>query len=166
MPPITEFRMIAVNGTEPSDRTSEGTVLGTGAELDLGTVDTTDEAQDTPVRAIWWRVSDMNGAAEITDIRVWLEGGGDFVGSNAWSMDITDTWTRGKTAVQVMTGFPGNAPTDEGSAVPLTKIGGGSITGTGHDQTSRYIYLSGRIGVNEPTGSKTGMKIRVKYSYH
>ena len=165
MIPITEFRTLPVSAAEPPDRTSQGTVLGAGDTLDLGTVDTTDEAQDTAVRVIWWRVCDMNGAVEVSDITVWLEGAGEFTGANAWRMDITDAWTRGKTPVQVETGSPGSAPVAEESAAALTRIGGGPITGTGHDQTSQYIYLSGRIGVNEPTGAKTGLSIRVKYQY-
>jgi hypothetical protein len=163
--PITEFRTLPVTASEPTDRTVQGTVIGSGDALDLGTVDTTDEAQDTVVRVIWWRVCDMNGATEVPDIKIWLDGAGEFAGTNVWHMDITDAWTQGKTAVQVETGSPGSAPNAEESAAPVMKMGGGPITGTGHDQTSRYIYLSGRIGVNEPTGMKTGPSIRVKFQY-
>lgn len=165
MIPITEFRTLPVTASEPTDRTVQGTVIGSGDALDLGTVDTTDEAQDTAVRVFWWRVSDMNGATEIPGIKIWLDGAGEFAGSNVWHMDITDAWTQGKTAVQVETGSPGSAPTEEDSAATVTKTGGGTITGTGHDQTSRYIYLSCRIGVNEPTGMKTGPRIRVQFQY-
>ena len=165
MIPITEFRTIPVTAVEPTDRAVQGTVLGSGDTLDLGTVDTTDEAQDTSVRVIWWRVHDMNGATEVPGISVWLDGADEFPGTNVWHMDITDAWTQGKTAVQVETGSPGKAPTAEESAAEVTKTGGGPITGTGHDQTSQYIYLSGRIGVNEPTGTKEGLRIKVKFQY-
>ncbi len=83
MIPETEFRILPVSSQEPTDRTAEGTAAGDGQSLDLGTVDTTDEAQDTPVRVFWWRVKDMKDAVEIirsekTDIIVTdLKLGGD-----------------------------------------------------------------------------------------
>ena len=43
MIPITEFRTIPVNVAEPMDRTVQGTVLGLGDTIDLGTVDTTED---------------------------------------------------------------------------------------------------------------------------
>ena len=165
MIPETEFRTLPVSSPEPADRTSEGTVVGTGATLDLGTVDTTDEAQDLPVRVVWWRVKDMKGNSEISNIRVWLEGTDSFTGTVAWYMDITDSWTAGKTPVEVQTGSPGTAPTAEGAA-NITRIGGGVITGVTHDQTTQYIYISGTIGVNEPTGVKTSLTLNVEYDYH
>lgn len=162
--PITEFRTMAVGSPEPDDRTAQGTVIGTGDALDLGTVDTTDEAQNTPVRVIWWRVSDMNGAVEVRNIRVWLERTGETGGNIAPHMDVTDAWTQGKTPVQVETGTPGDAPSSEG-APNVTRMGGGEITGITHDQTTQYIYISGNIGVNVPTGTGAGARIVVKYDF-
>ncbi|MFA6472282.1 MAG: hypothetical protein WCU00_09610, partial [Candidatus Latescibacterota bacterium] len=130
MIPITEFRTMSVFLAEPTDRTIQGTVLGTGDSLNLGTVDTSDEAQDTPVKVVWWRVSDMRGNTFVTNIRVWIEGTEEIPGTASWYMDITDTWTAGKTAVQVKTGMPGTSPLSE--PLPnLTKSGGGTILGTG-----------------------------------
>jgi hypothetical protein len=163
--PITEFRTLQVEAEEPTDRTTAGTVLGGETTLDLGEVDTTDEPQDIPVRVIWWRVADMSGASEITNIRVWLAGIGALSGTNLWYMDITDTWTKGKIPIQVATGSPGDAPLAEPTS-NLTRIGGGTITGITHDQTSQYIYLTGRIGLDEPTGGKTGLTLTVTYDYH
>ena len=125
----------------------------------------TDEAQDIPVRVVWWRVKDMKDNSEISNIRVWLEGTDSFTGTVAWYMDITDSWTAGKTPVEVQTGSPGTAPTAEGAA-NITRIGGGVITGVTHDQTTQYIYISGTIGVNEPTGVKTSLTLIVEYDYH
>lgn len=164
MIPVTEFRTLAVSSPEPSDRTSEGTVLGTGQSLDLGSVDTTDEARDTTVCVIWWRVSDMKDNTTITNIKIWLEGTEVLTGTAGLYMDITDTWTQGKSPVQVQTGSPGTAPTSE-PAANLTKPGGGSITGITHANTSQYIYISFNIGVNETTGAKSGLKINVKFDY-
>ena len=164
MVPSTEYRTLLVSSSEPTDRTVEGTVISTGESLDLGEVDTTDEAQDTQVRVIWWRVSDMKGNNEIYNIRVWISDTTGLVGNDTWYMDITDTWTQGKKPVQVQTGSPGTAPTSE-PAANLTKIGGGSITSTTHDQTSQYIYITGNIGVNETTGNKSGLKLTVKFDY-
>ncbi len=164
MIPITEFRILSVNSAEPRDRTAQGTAVGAGDRLDLGTVDTTDEAQDTPVRVVWWRVRDMNGAVEVCNIRVWLEGTESVGGAAAWHMDVTDTWTRGKTAVQVETGTPGTALSTAGPP-NLTRCGGGPITGVTHDQTSQYIYISGNVGVNVPTGEKTGLRIVIRYDF-
>jgi len=162
--PETEFRTLPVSSGEPADRTTEGTVVGDGVSLDLGSVDTTDEAQDTPVRVFWWRVKDMKGATEIMNIRVWISDTDGYVGNDAWYMDITDTWTRGKTAVQVKTGTPGDAPLSE-PAPNLAKSGGGNITGTTHADTSQYIYVTGNIGINESTGTKTGLRLTVKFEY-
>ena len=165
MIPITEFRTLPISSVEPSDRTVKGAVLGTGDSLILGTVDTTDEAQDTPVKVVWWRVNDMRGNAEITNIRIWIEGAGDITGAVSWYMDITDSWTTGKTAVQVKTGTPGNAPLSE--PLPnLTRSGGGVIEGTGDAEVSQYIYITGNIGVNVPTGETTDIKLWVKFDYH
>jgi hypothetical protein len=66
--------------------------------------------------------------------------------------------------VQVKTGNPGPAPLSEPQA-NLNKKGGGNITGITHDQTSKYIYITGNIGVDETTGNKTGLKIKVKFDY-
>ncbi len=166
MRPVTEFRTLPATAPEPDDRTVRGTAVGSDGSIDLGSVDTTDEARDTPVRVFWWRVRDMNGASEVSDIRIWLEGADGFPGANAWRMDVTDVWTPGKTAVQVETGSPGTAPVSEETAFRLSAMtGGGTITGTGHTDTSRYIYLTGRIGVNEPAGTKTGLRIRVRFRY-
>ena len=164
MIPETEFRTLSVSSAEPADRTTEGTITGTGQSLDLGKIDTTDEAQDIPVKVIWWRVKDMKGNTEIKNIRMWISDTSGYVGTNTWHMDITDTWTQGKTPVQVKTGSPGTAPTSEPSA-NLTKNGGGNITGITHSQTSQYIYITGNIGVNETTGQKTGLKLTLKYDY-
>ncbi len=166
MRPMTEFRTIPVTGSEPDDRTIRGTVMDPDGSIDLGAVDTTDEARDTEVRVFWWRVRDMNGASEVSDVRIWLEGADGFPGANSWRMDVTDGWTPGKTPVQVETGTPGAAPLSEAAAVRLPAMGGGgTIAGTGHGDTSRYIYLAGRIAVNEPAGEKTGLRIRVRFRY-
>ena len=164
MVPVTEFRTLPVGSQEPEDRSSDGTILESGDSLSLGTVDTTDEAQNTVVCVFWWRVVDMNGNSEINNIRVWIEGVDYLAGTTEWYIDITDEWTQGKTPVQVQTGSPGMAPTSEPSE-NLYKIGGGSITGTSHDQTSRYIYVAGNIGVNESPGNKTCLRIKVKFDY-
>jgi hypothetical protein len=163
--PITEFRILPVSSPEPFDRTVRGTIIENGSSLNLGTVDTTDEAQDTPVKVVWWRVSDMRGNTEISNIRVWLEGTDEITGATSWYMDITDTWTIGKTAVQVKTGTPGIAPLSE--PLPnLTRNGGGAIEGTGDAEVSQYIYITGNIGINVPTGEETNIKLRVKFDYH
>ena len=165
MEPITEFRMISPIGNEPIDRTTAGILLGNGTILDLGEVDTTDEPQDIPVRVIWWRVADMNGATELSNIRIWITGTDSLSGNDSWYMDITDVWTPDKTTTQVETGSPGTAPLEE-PAANLVRIGGGTITGTSHDQTSRYIYLTGRIGIDETTGQKSALKLTVRYNYN
>ncbi len=165
MIPETEFRTLPVQSPKPADRTSEGTVVGAGSSLDLGTVDTTDEAQVLPARVVWWRVKDMKGNSEISNIRVWLEGADLFIGTVAFYMDITDSWTSGKLPMDIQTGSPGTAPTAEGAS-NITRIGGGVITGVTHDQTTQYIFLSGTIGVNEPTGVKTSLTLNMMYDYH
>jgi len=163
--PVTEFRKADISSGEPGDRTTAGTIIGTGNTIDLGEVDTTDEAQNLSVSVIWWRVSDMNGNSEISNIRVWLDGADGYAGTVSWYMDISDTWTRDKNAVQVQAGTPGTAPASE-PAANITRMGGGTITGTAHAETTQYIYITGTIGVNEPTGEKTGLKLTVTFDYH
>ena len=165
MIPETEFRTLPVSSQEPADRTTAGKAVGEGTSLDLGTIDTTDEAQDIPVRVLWWRVKDMKDATEISNIRVWISDTTGFVGTDSWFFDITDIWTPGKTPVQVKTGSPGAAPLTE-PAANITKIAGGTISGTSHNETSQYIYITGTIGVNEATGEKTGLKLTVTFDYH
>ena len=165
MIPLTEIRTLSVSSQEPLDRTTEGRVISTEDSLDLGAVDTTDEAQDSPVGVIWWRVTDMQGNTEISNIRVWISDTTGFVGNDSWYIDTTDSWIKGKTSVQVKTGTPGTAPLSEPPA-NLMKHGGGTITSTTHDQTSQYIYITGTIGVNETTGKKTGPKLMIKFDYH
>ncbi len=165
MRPETEFRTLAVTVAEPVNRTTAGVSLGGGDILDLGSVDTTDEARDTPVRVLWWRVTDMKGASAISNIRLWISGTDDYTGTNAWYLDISDAWTQGRTAVQVKTGSPGTAPLSEPSEANLTAMDGGLITGTGHGDTSRYIYVTGAIGVNEAVGDKAGPSLHVKFDY-
>lgn len=162
MRPRTEFRIYPVSGDEPADRTTAGAAAGDGDVLDLGTLDTTDEAQDVPVVAVCWRVLDFDGGYEVRNLRVWLEGTDGLAGSAVWHMDISDEWTKGKTPVEVGGGTPGAAPLAEG-APNLTRIGGGTITGSTHDQTSQYIYLSGRVGVDVPTGAAEGVRLVVAY---
>lgn len=164
MQPTTEFRTAQVSGAEPSDRTIAGSAAGGEITVDLGELDTTDEPGNIPVRVFWWRVIDMNDAQEITNIRVWLDGTDSLTGSNTWYLDITDTWTPGKTHLQVVTGSPGVAPLAE-SAATLERLGGGAVTGITHDQTSAYIYLTGRIGLDEPAGVITGLKLKIRYNY-
>ncbi len=166
MIPLTEFRTLSVSAEEPADRTTAGAAVGTGDTLDLGSVDTTDEARDTPVRVFWWRVTDLRGALEVTNIRVWVSDEAAYAGTNAWHLDITDTWTRHKSAVQVTTGDPGTAPDEQPDTPNLERIGGGPITGTTHDQTSRYLYVAGTIGVDETTEAKSGPRITVTFDYH
>jgi len=162
--PTSEFRMLSVNAAEPADRTTAGTVVGEGDFIDLGEVDTTDEAQDTAVRVFWWRVTDMKGHTEVYNIRVWISSTEGLEGTDTVYIDVTDAWTPGKTAVQVKTGTPGEAPLAE-PAPNITRIGGGPITGMSHDQTSQYIYLTGTIGVNETTGEKAGITLTVTFEY-
>ena len=164
MKPITEFRTMNVNSPEPADRTSAGNVVGEGNVLDLGSVDTTDEARDTRVMAVWWRVCDMNGAQEIKNVRVCFAGADELAGNNSWYIDITDTWTPGKTPVQVKAGSPGNAPLDE-PGTELNRIGGGNISGITHDHTSKYIYIAANVAINEPVGVKDGLRLVVRFDY-
>ncbi len=162
MRPVTEFRTLPATAPEPDDRTVRGTAVGSDGSIDLGSVDTTDEARDTPVRVFWWRVRDMNGVGGVRH-RIWLEGADGFPGANAMEDGCDDVWTREKprsggdriagTARFGRNGFP---------AVRMT---GADHHRDGHTDTSRYIYLTGRIGVNEPAGTKTGLRIRVRFRY-
>lgn len=164
MIPVTEFRMFPVASPEPSDRTVMGTVVGDGRRLDLGQFDTTDEARETAAFVLWWRAVDLKDNDLITNVRVHLDTTGMTPGKTLWRMDITGIWTPGKTPVMIRTGSPGEAPLAPPGA-PLERILGGPITGSGHDQTSQYIYLAAAVGVGEPVGIKTGPALIISFDH-
>lgn len=163
MIPQIEFRTLPIAADEPDDRTAAGVVVGSGDVLELGRVDTTDEPQDTPVRVIWLRVKDIQGCSEVRNLCVRLADDGGMSAAD-WYIDITDTWTKGKTPLQVRAGTPGPVPT-QAPACNLHRIGGGSITGITHDQTSQYIYITGAVGVGQPVGDFGGLRLAVTFDY-
>ncbi len=153
--PTVEFRSLGITDTEPSDRTTAGTVVSQNNPLDFGTANNTAEAASVGPKCVIFRCSNLQGNTTISNMRFWLNSNSDFVGNNSYYCDITNTWTQNKTVGQVSGGVPGICPTSISSA-NVTKINGGDITGITHDQTSQYIYLALSIGTDEVIGTKGG----------
>ena len=153
--PTVEFRSLDITDTEPADRTTAGTVINQDNPLDFGTANNTAEAASVGPKCIIFRCSNLQGNSTINNMRFWLSSNSDFTGTNYFYCDVTSTWTQNKTIGQITGGTPGICPTSVPSA-NVTKINGGDITGTGHADTSQYIYLGLSIGSDEPIGSKGG----------
>jgi len=151
--PTVEFRSLDITGTEPANRTTAGSVVNQSNPLDFGTANNTAGAVNVGPKCIIFRCSNLQGNTTISNMRFWLSSNSDFVGSNSFYCDITDTWTQNKTVGQVSGGTPGICPASIPSA-NVTKIGGGDITGIAHADTSQYIYLALSIGSDEVIGAK------------
>lgn len=165
MNPETEIRTLTVAAPEPEDRTIMGAVACEDNPFDFGTVDTTDEARELPVRVFWWRVKAMNDSRAISNVRIRLDGAAEIPGNIDWYLDVTDIWNPSKTAMHVMTGSPGRLPLSEPEAATVAPMSGDEYTGTGHGDTSKYIYISGKAGINVPVGALDGLRLRVEYDW-
>ncbi|MFC1562996.1 hypothetical protein ACFL4Z_02995 [candidate division KSB1 bacterium] len=153
--PTVEFRALDITETEPSDRTTAGSVVSQSSPLDFGTANNTAGAVNVGPKCIIFRCSNLQGNTTISNMKFWLSSNFDFVGNNLFYCDINNTWTQNKTVGQVSGGTPGLCPTSTPSA-NVTKIGGGDITGIGHADTSQYLYLAMNIRSDEIIGTKGG----------
>jgi len=161
--PTVEFRSLDIAQTEPTDRTTAGTVVSQTNPLDFGTANNTADAVEVGPKCVIFRCSNLQGNTTISNMRFWLSSNVDFVGTNYYYCDITNAWTQNKSVGQVSGGVPGICPTSI-STSNLTKINGGDITGTTHSQTSQYIYLALSLGIDEVIGSKGGVGGGFSYS--
>ncbi|MFC1730536.1 hypothetical protein ACFL6I_09380 [candidate division KSB1 bacterium] len=166
--PAGEFRSLDITLAEPSNRTSAGTVINATNPLDFGTVNNTSGYIQAGPRVIWWRCTDLAGNTVISNMKFWMSSDSDLVGTNEYYCDITGIWTQNKTITQVSTGSPGLLP----KSLPVSniaKIGGGTITGTGHSDTSQYIYTAISVGPDEAIGAKGGVdggfQLSLKFDY-
>jgi len=166
--PLGEFRTVSITLTEPSDRTTAGSIVGATTPLDFGTVNNTSGFVQAGPKVLWWRCTDLNGNAVISNMKFWMSSNGDLVGTNEYYCDIASEWTQNKTVSQTAAGTPGRVP----QSIPgsnITGIGGDDITGTGHGDTSQYVYLALSIGVDETIGNKGGsgggFQLSLKYDY-
>lgn len=166
--PSGEFRTTSISLTEPTDRTNAGTVVDATNPLDFGTANNTNGFVQAGPQALWWRCTDLAGFTTISNVKFWLSANGDLNGTNEYYCDITSSWTQNKTVSQVSAGAPGTLPQSLPSS-NITKNGGGDITGTGHADTSQYIYLALSIGSNETIGTKGGsngdFQVSIKFDY-
>lgn len=156
----TQFRTFDITGSEPSNRTSEGSEVTSLNKLNFGDLAV---GQDSDVKVVIFRANNLGAYSAISNMRFWLSSKSGFVGTNTYHADITDTWTTDKTPAQVKAGTPGTCPETEPSA-NLTKNGGGNIDGVGHADTSQYIYLVNDIGLDESLGEKT-LDYKVKFDF-
>ncbi len=153
--PSGEFRTISTTLSEPGDRTTAGNTIDNTTPLDFGSVNNTGGNTLVGPKVIWWRCTNLAGFSTISNMKFWLSSNSDLSGTNEYYCNITNTWTQNKTIAQVASGSPGLLP----QSVPnsnIVKINGGNITGTGHSDTSQYIYLAFSIGLDEPIGIKGG----------
>ncbi len=166
--PIGEFRALDISLTEPANRTTAGTVVNSANPLDMGTINNTSGYVPVGPKAVWWRVTDFGGNSEVSNMKIWMSQNSSLVGTNEYYCDITDTWTQNKTVSQVSSGSPGRIPESQPSN-NITRINGGSITGTGHNDTSQYVYLAMLIGSDETVGIKGGFEggfqLSIKFDY-
>ncbi|MFC1556150.1 hypothetical protein ACFL67_03615 [candidate division KSB1 bacterium] len=166
--PTGEFRTTDISLTEPSDRTLDGTVVNTANPLDFGTVNNTGGSVQAGPKVLWWQCTDLAGNTTLSNLKFWLSSNSDLAGTNDYYLDISDTWTQNKTVSQTSSGNPGHAPRSL-PAANISCISGGNITGTGHADTSQYIYLALSIGRDEAIGNKGGadggFKFSLKFDY-
>ena len=161
--PAVEFRSLDITETEPANRTTAGSSVGQDVPLDFGTVNNTAGiAQAGPVCLIF-RCTNLQGNALLSNLRFWLSNNASFSGVNRFFCAVTDTWTQNKTVSEVAAGTPGIIP-ESVPAANVARIGGGDIAGTGHADTSQYIYLALEIGQNELIGLKGGADGGFAYS--
>jgi len=153
-----EWRSFDVTGSEPVNRTIEGSVITADNPLNFGSGGVGDSA----VKCLIFRAVNLGIYTTISNMRFYLQAK-TLVGANSYYCDITDTWTPNKSVAQVSGGTPGTIPQTEPVA-NVTKIGGGNITGVGHADTSQYIYLAMNIGVDEIPGAKT-LTYRMVFDY-
>jgi len=166
--PTGEFRTLDTTLVEPADRTTAGTVVDGANPLDFGTVNNTSGYIQAGPKALWWRCTNLAGNSTISNMKFWMSQNSDLVGTNEYYCDITSVWTQNKTVSQTASGAPGILP----SSLPsnnITRINGGSIGGTGHADTSQYIYLALSIGPDETIGAKGGagggFQMSLKFDY-
>ena len=157
---LTQFRSFNVAGSAPADRTSEGSAVTQANPLNFGQMA---KGNDSNVKCVIWRATNLGAYSTLSNMRFWAYDLSEFVGTNTYHADITDSWTTNKTPAQVKAGTPGTCPQAE-PAANLTKIGGGNITGVGHTDTSQYIYLVNNIGNDETDGNKNFV-YRVMFDY-
>ncbi|MFC1555120.1 hypothetical protein ACFL7D_10825 [candidate division KSB1 bacterium] len=166
--PVGEFRTTSINLSEPVDRTTAGNIINSTNPLDFGTVNNTNGIIHAGPKIIWWRCTDLAGFTQISNLKFWLSQNNDLNGTNEYYCDITSVWTQNKTIAQVSSGIPGNLPLSL-PASNITGISGSDITGTGHIDTSQYIYLAFAIGPDETIGAKgganSGFTISIKFDY-
>ncbi len=169
--PTGEFRSFDITGAEPSNRTTEGTVVSPSSLLDFGTVNNTSGPVMSGPFCLIFRISEMGGNSSVQEIAFALIGNSALDGDNEFYLDITDTWTQNKTVENVAAGNPGVCPQGFPASVNLQKMNGGIISGTDHSNTSQYIYVAARIAQNESVGTGKGgtgggFRFGVKASYN
>jgi len=161
--PDVEFRTYDISLSEPADRTSAGNVIDLNTPLDFGTINNTAANVNVGPEVCWFRVKDMQGNTSISNMKFFLSQNSALEGTgNEYYLDITNMWTQNKTVSEVSSGNPGICP----QSVPqsnLQKINGGAITGTGHTDTSQYIYLALNINMSEPVGAQKGLNGGFKF---
>ncbi|RKY88692.1 hypothetical protein DRQ09_02460 [candidate division KSB1 bacterium] len=161
--PEVEFRTYDISLSEPADRTTAGSIIDINNPLDFGIVNNTGSNANAGPRVCWFRAKDLKGNASISNMKFFLSQNSIFEGTgNEFYLDITSVWTQNKSVGEVSSGNPGICPQSEPSS-NLQRMNGGAITGTGHNDTSQYIYLAININKSEPVGSNKGLNGGFKF---
>jgi hypothetical protein len=159
----SQFRTFDITGSEPTDRTTEGSAVSAADPLNFGSVA---QGADSQVRCITFRITSFGSYTTVFNMKFYLADKTVFMSATTtYHADITDTWTQNKTPAQVKAGTPGTCPVTLPGSPNLTKIGGGDITGVGHADTSQYIYLVLHIGNDEELGAGKEFVYRVVFDY-
>lgn len=167
--PTGEFRSLDISLGEPDNRVTAGSVINSVIPLDFGTVNNTGGYVQSGPKVLWWRCTDLSDNSEISNLKFWMSQNGVMNGTNEYYCDITGNWTQNKTISQTAAGSPGRMP-ESLPASNIASISGGTITGTGHLDTTQYVYLAMSIGPDETIGSKGGLdgglQVSLKFDYH
>ncbi len=161
--PVVEFRSFDISETEPANRTTAGSAVSQDSPLDFGTVNNTAGNVQAGPACLIFRCSNLAGNTVISNLRFWLSRNAAFTGTDRFYCEVTDTWTQNKTVSEVAAGTPGIIPQSLPPA-NVQKTGGGDIAGTGHADTSQYIYVALEIGQDEIIGVKGGADGGFAYS--
>lgn len=165
--PDGQFRELDITAVEPSDRTTEGSVVDNVSNLsDLGEANNTSGASQLGPFCYIYRITNMQGNSTVDNIKFGITSDGELSSNVKVYIDITSEWTQNKSLNDVITGSPGLISEGIPSVANLTKIDGGAISGVNHADTSQYIYVVVEIPRSEEVGDSKSLYFGVKADYN
>ena len=164
--PAAQFRRLDISESEPSDRTTAGVEVSTDNVLDMGSANNSSGPVQLGPYCLIYRITDLNGNTKVDDLKFAVTNRSSLSSGNKFYLRISDTWIQNISFEEVAAGPPGLCEDGFSSQSNLQKISGGPIEGTGHADTSQYIYLAVQVPENEPVGEKESIKLGVKGNYY